>query len=85
MAEKDLHGTALAAEEALEQLATGLAQAGVDEQTVEAVEQCAAIARKVVEALGRGQEQTADDEPPVEEPVPEEPAPAPAERNLVGY
>lgn len=71
MQQGDLHAYAVQAEANLEKLATGLAQAGADDGTVQAVEKMADVTRKIVTALGRGQEQTADNEPP--EPQPEQP------------
>lgn len=74
MAEKNLHGLAVEAEQNAEKLATGLAQAGVDQKVVGAVEQCADVLRKIVKALGKGQEETGDAEPPApqEQPPPAE-------------
>lgn len=69
----DLHSVAVDAEKSLEQLATGLAQAGADEGTVKAVTSMADVTRKIVKALGQGQEQTADTEPPEPQPEPEQP------------
>lgn len=60
--------TAVNAEKNLEQLATGLAEAGADPQAVKAVSQMAEVVRKVIKALGRGQENTGDQEPPAEQP-----------------
>ena len=65
---QQLHEIAVTAEGALEQLATGLAQAGADEGTVKSVTQMAGVTRKIVAALGKGQEETADDEPAAPEP-----------------
>lgn len=65
--------TAVQAEKHLEQLATGLAQQGADEATVKTVGQMAEVTRKIVTALGKGQENTADNEPPAPEA---QPAPA---------
>jgi hypothetical protein len=59
----DIHAIAVAAEAATEQLATALASEGASEQTIAAISQCAEILRQVVEALGRGQEETGDEEP----------------------
>lgn len=72
MAQKDLHALAVSAESAVEKLATGLAQAGAGDETVGAVEQIAEVLRNFVTTLGKGQENTADDEPPA--PAEEEPA-----------
>jgi hypothetical protein len=62
-----LHQHAVDAERSLEQLATGLAQAGVDDQVVKTFTQFADVTRKLVSALGAGQEQTADNAPPADE------------------
>jgi hypothetical protein len=59
----DIHATAVQAEKFAEQLATELAQEGASEQTVQTVTQCAEVFRQMVEALGRGQEETGDKEP----------------------
>lgn len=59
----DLHELAVAADKALERLATGLASAGVDEQTVQVVNQCADVTQKIVSALGKGQAASGDNEP----------------------
>lgn len=59
--------SAVEAEANLEKLATSLAQLGADENTVKAVSQMADVVRKIVAALGKGQEETGDDEPPAEE------------------
>lgn len=70
-----LHEHAVQAEKHLEQLATGLAKAGADEPTVQTVTKMADVARKLVSALGAGQEETADNEGPAEdraEPQPEQ-------------
>lgn len=73
MAQVDLHAEALKAEDALEQLATGLAKAGVDEKVVDLLTNAAKVARAVAAQLGKGQERTGDDEAPEEEaPAPEE-------------
>jgi hypothetical protein len=57
---------AVAAEKNLEQLATGLAQGGVDQKIVDTVTQMAEVTRKIVSALGKGQEGTGDGQPPVQ-------------------
>lgn len=64
---QNLHEVAVAAESNLEKLATGLAQSGADEKTVNAVSQMADVCRQIVKALGKGQEATGDDEPPESE------------------
>lgn len=77
---KQLLEVAVDAGSALEQLATGLGQAGADDQTVQAVTQMAETTRKIVKALGKGQETTGDNEPP----EPEQPQTmAGAEQGLV--
>lgn len=68
-----LHEHAVQAEKHLEQLATGLAKVQADEGTVQTVSKMADVARKIVSALGAGQEETSDAEPPA--PGPETPAP----------
>jgi hypothetical protein len=65
------HEYAVEAEANLEKLATELARAGADDQTVAAVEQMADVTRKIVKALGAGQADTGDGEPPAPEPEPE--------------
>lgn len=59
-----LHDHAVQAERHLEQLATGLAQAGAPDDTVKAVSKMAEVTRQIVTALGKGQEQTGDNQPP---------------------
>lgn len=71
---ESLQTYAVEAERNLEALATGLAKAGVDDSTVQGISRMADVVRKVVLALGKGQERTADDEAPEREPA-EEPAP----------
>lgn len=63
MPQGNLHQYAVEAEANLEKLATGLAQAGADEGTVNVVEKMADATRKLVKALGAGQESTSDEEP----------------------
>lgn len=70
MPEGNLHEYAVRAEENLEKLATGLAEEGASPQTVEAVSQMADVTRQIVSALGKGQEETGDEEPPAEESSP---------------
>lgn len=65
---QQLHEIAVDAEKNLEALATGLAQAGADEPTIKTVTQMADVARQIVKALGKGQEETGDAEPPAPEP-----------------
>jgi hypothetical protein len=64
-----LHRHALEAERSLEQLATGLGQAGVADDVVGTVSQMADMVRQLAMALGEGQEQTGDMEPPADEAV----------------
>jgi len=61
-----LHEHAVNAESALEQLATGLASAGVDQSVVQTFTQMADMTRQLVKALGQGQEQTAPTAPPAD-------------------
>lgn len=61
---KDLHELAVDAEAATEKLATALADAQAEPNAVKAVDQCADVLRKVVKALGAGQEATGDQAPP---------------------
>lgn len=68
-----LHEHALQAEKHLEQLATGLAHAQADPGTVQTVTKMADVARKIVAALGSGQEQTSDTEAPAQPAQPEQP------------
>jgi hypothetical protein len=63
-----LHEHAVQAESHLEQLATGLAKAGAADPVVKSVTQMASITRKIVSALGKGQEHTADTQPPAPQP-----------------
>lgn len=79
MAQASLHSIAINAEEALEQLATGLASAQADPAAVQTVEKMAAVTRKIVKALGQGQEETGDEEPPAPEA---QPAPPPRRRTI---
>lgn len=58
----DLHAHAVDAESALEQLATGLAQAKVDPGVVQTVTKMADVTRKIVKVLGKGQAATGDAE-----------------------
>lgn len=61
---------AVDAERNLEGLATELARMGADEQTVNAVSQMADVTRKIVKALGKGQAETGDQQPPYPEQQP---------------
>lgn len=72
MPQGDLHKYAVDAEENLEKLATGLVEAGAPENVTKTVSQMADVTRKIVEELGKGQEQTGDKEPPAEEPAAEQ-------------
>lgn len=58
---------AIAAEENLEKLATELGKLGADEGTLEAVSGWADGVRSIVGVLGKGQQESADDEPAVQE------------------
>lgn len=83
MPEGNLHAYAVEAESNLEKLATGLAQAQADPQIVKTVSEMADVTRKIVKALGKGQEQTGDKEPPAPEPQPQQqPAPQQQPRTL---
>lgn len=78
---QNLHEHAVQAEKHLEALATGLAQAGAPKEAIDTVTKMADVTRKLITALGKGQEETADDEPaapPVENP-PDEATPASGE------
>jgi plasmid stabilization system protein ParE len=79
MPDGNLHEYAVNAEENLEKLATGLAAAGADPAAIKTVERMADVTRKLVKALGKGQEQTGDAEPP---PPEQPPAPAPRPRTI---
>lgn len=68
-----LHEHAVAAERHLEQLSTGLAQAGAEDQVVQTFTKMAEVTRKLVVVLGRGQEVSGDEEPPADEAVAPEP------------
>lgn len=62
----ELHEIAVTAEGSLEQLATGLGEAGAPPETVQAVTQMADVMREIVKALG------AEDVPPEAEGLPPE-------------
>ena len=68
MPQGNLHAYAVQAEGAAEKLATGLAQSGADPAAVEQVSKAADLFRGLVSTLGKGQEQTADNEPPAPQP-----------------
>lgn len=55
---QDVHSLALNAERSLEALATALAHEGADQEATKAVTSMAEVMRKVVSALGQGQEAT---------------------------
>lgn len=74
---QNLHEHAVAAEKHLEALATGLGQAGAPDEAVQTVTKMADVTRKLVVALGKGQEETGDQEPPPPEATPEEGPAAP--------
>lgn len=59
----DIHALAVEAEKSAEALATALAHEGASEPTVKQITTCADIFRQVVQALGKGQEETGDEEP----------------------
>lgn len=69
---QQLHEVAVDAQANLEALATGLAKAGADDSTLKAVTQMADTTRKIVKALGKGQELTGDTEGPAEDAAPSE-------------
>lgn len=73
-----LHETAVDAEAAIEELVSQLSQAGADENTLNVVKQMAEVTRKIVLALGEGQEETGPDEGPAPQPEPGPEAAAPA-------
>ena len=75
--------TALQAEKNLEKLATGLAEAGAAKEAVDTVSKMADVTRQIVQALGKGQEGTGDQEPPEDGATPAEQT-APAEPATVG-
>lgn len=73
-----LHKLAIDAEKNLEQLATGLAEAGAEPDVVSVVSELAERSRRIAATLGEGQEATGNDEAPLpseEEEVPAEEAP----------
>lgn len=59
----DLHGMAVDAAGLVDKLTTGLTASGVDPGAVDRLSQCGDILRDTAKLLGKGQEQTADDEP----------------------
>jgi hypothetical protein len=71
-----MHDKALVVESWTEKLATEMAHAGVDKNTVQVVSKIADVFRRLVSALGQGQEQTGDSEGPPEDQA--EPAAADA-------
>lgn len=58
-----LHDVAMTAEKALEQLATGLGQAGADPRAVKAISQCADVTRRVAKALAQPSAQAVQPQP----------------------
>lgn len=66
----DLHTLALEAYKGAQELATGLAHAGVDPSVTQAVTKASDVFHKVAMALGKGQAQTADNAPPAPQPAP---------------
>lgn len=75
-----MHDKAVVIESWVEKLATEMAHAGVDQNTVGVLSKIADVMRRLVSALGKGQEETGDEEPP----APEEPAPAEQPRDIQG-
>jgi hypothetical protein len=65
-----VHTLANAANTAAERLATALAAAGAPEEVVSQVTASADLFDKITEALGKGQEQTGDEEPAPDEEIP---------------
>lgn len=65
-----LHSLSNTASSAVHKLATGLAHAGAPTEVVQAVTKIGDQLDKVTDALGKGQEQTGDEEAPPDEPVP---------------
>ena len=65
-----VHELAVEANKAAEKLATALAAAGAPEQIVSQVSQSADLYADITKALGKGQEQTGDEEVPPDEEVP---------------
>lgn len=65
-----MHDKALVIESWVEKLATEMAHAGIDQNSVAVVSKIASVMRKLVSALGQGQEQTGDQEPPAPAPEP---------------
>lgn len=88
MPQGNLHEYAVQANANLEKLATGLAQAGTDDQTIKVVSQMADVTRKIVSALGKGQERTGDNQPappvdpaaPTQEQTPNSQPPGPGDQ-----
>lgn len=64
----DLHQLALDTYKNAQELATGLAHAGVDPTVTQAVSKASDVFHKVAQALGKGQAQTADNAPPAPAP-----------------
>lgn len=64
-----IHDLAVQAEGAVEQLATELAQAGVDQAAVKQVSQCAAILRGIVQAVGGTPAPDAAQQPSGQDPL----------------
>ena len=80
--EGSLHEAAVDAEASIENLVTALSGAGADEGTLGVVKQMAEVTRKIVKALGEGQEETPADAPAAPQPMP--PAEAPAGPSSIG-
>lgn len=59
----DVHALAVAAYDATEKLATALGAEGASEDVLSNVTKCGELFKQITEALGRGQEETGDNEP----------------------
>ena len=65
-----VHELAVAADKAAEKLATALASAGAPKEVVQQVSTAADLFGEITKVLGKGQEQTGDEEVPPDEEVP---------------
>lgn len=65
-----MHDKAVVIEAWLEKLATEMAHAGVDKNTVDVISKMADVTRRLVSALGQGQEQTGDQQGPAPDQAP---------------
>lgn len=72
----DLHQLALDTYKGAQELATGLAHAGVDTSVTDAVTKASDVFHKVAQALGKGQAATGDTAPPA--PAPQAAGPRPS-------